>query len=507
MPPSRRGEPRPYVEPRTSHIAHRMTTYRDAGVDIDAGEETVRRIKPLVRRTFTPGVLRGIGAFGAFFQPDFSAYRQPVLVSSVDGVGTKLKVAVLAGRHDTVGQDLVNHCVNDIAVCGAVPLFFLDYYATGRLDPDVAERVVEGFATACEQNGCALIGGETAEMPGLYSGADYDLAGTIVGVVEREAILDGSRVQVGDVLLGLPSTGLHTNGYSLARKVLFQHLTLSSTPDELGGQTVGEALLAVHRSYLAPIRALVDAGLAHAFVHVTGGGLPGNTARVMPEGCTFEYDYSAWERPGLFRLIERLGGVPEADLRRTFNLGIGLVAVVAAAEADGGAGAVARTWGAEHAHRACDRRLTPVLLCSLSLLRSPTSSARSRRRYGSGGPRTAWTCGRTARATWAPPTFFARSAGRWASPRSSSTSPKAGSRRAWCPACSSATPRRWACGWPAGSSPSSATRFPCSRASRAARASPRRPACCSRSRLAPFSSPFWPSASASASRATWPWAA
>jgi phosphoribosylformylglycinamidine cyclo-ligase len=311
-----------------------MTTYRDAGVDIDAGEETVRRIKPLVRRTFTPGVLRGIGAFGAFFQPDFSAYRQPVLVSSVDGVGTKLKVAVLAGRHDTVGQDLVNHCVNDIAVCGAVPLFFLDYFATGHLDPDVAEHVVEGFALACEENGCALIGGETAEMPGLYEGGDYDLAGTIVGVVEREAILDGSRVEAGDVLLGLPSTGLHTNGYSLARKVLFAHLTLSDTPEELGGQTVGEALLAVHRSYLRPIRALVDAGLGHAFVHVTGGGLPGNTPRVIPEGLTFEVDYDAWERPGLFRLIERLGNVPEDDLRRTFNLGVGLVAVVPGADVD-----------------------------------------------------------------------------------------------------------------------------------------------------------------------------
>lgn len=311
-----------------------MTTYRDAGVDIDAGEETVRRIKPLVRKTFTPGVLHGIGAFGAFFQPDFSRYQTPVLVSSVDGVGTKLKVAFLAGRHETVGQDLVNHCVNDIAVCGAVPLFFLDYYATGRLDPDVAERVIAGFATACEQNGAALIGGETAEMPGLYDGGEYDLAGTIVGVVERSEILDGAKVQPGDVLLGLPSTGLHTNGYSLARKVLFAHLGLDDRPDELGGQTVAEALLAVHRSYLHAIRALVDAGLARGFVHVTGGGIPGNTPRVLPDGTTFEVDYDAWPRPGVFRLIQRLGDVPEADMRRTFNLGIGLIAIVAEADAE-----------------------------------------------------------------------------------------------------------------------------------------------------------------------------
>lgn len=305
-----------------------MTTYKDAGVDIDAGEETVRRIKPLVRRTFTPGVLHGIGAFGAFFQPDFSRYREPVLVSSVDGVGTKLKVAVRAGRHDTVGQDLVNHCVNDIAVCGAVPLFFLDYFATGHLDPDVAEAVIGGFAAACEENGCALIGGETAEMPGLYEGGDYDLAGTIVGVVDRSEILDGSRVRAGDVLVALPSTGLHTNGYSLARRVLFEHHALADRPAELGGQTVGDALLAVHRSYLRPIRTLVDAGLAHGFVHVTGGGIPGNTPRVVPEGLSFEVDYDAWERPGLFRLIARLGAVPEEDLRRTFNLGVGLIAVV-----------------------------------------------------------------------------------------------------------------------------------------------------------------------------------
>ncbi|ARA92190.1 phosphoribosylformylglycinamidine cyclo-ligase [Rhodothermaceae bacterium RA] len=311
-----------------------MATYREAGVDIEAGDETVRRIKPLVRQTFTPGVLADIGAFGAFFQLDTSAYREPVLVSSVDGVGTKLKVAFRMNRHDTVGEDLVNHCVNDIAVCGARPLFFLDYFSTGRLDPGVAEQVVYGFTRGCKANGCALIGGETAEMPDLYAPGEYDLAGTIVGVVERAEILDGSRVQEGDVLLGLPSTGLHTNGYSLARKVLFEAFGVDDRPDALGGASVGEALLAVHRSYLRPIRALIDAGCAHAFAHITGGGLPGNLARVMPDGLTFEVDYTAWSRPPIFDLIQTKGNVPEDDMRRTFNLGIGLVAVVPAERQD-----------------------------------------------------------------------------------------------------------------------------------------------------------------------------
>lgn len=311
-----------------------MTTYRDAGVDIDAGDETVRRIKPLVRQTFTPGVLADIGAFGSFFELDLSRYEQPVLVSSVDGVGTKLKVAFRTNRHDTVGQDLVNHCVNDIAVCGAEPLYFLDYFSTGRLEPDVAEQIVRGFTQACRENGCALIGGETAEMPDLYDAGEYDLAGTIVGIVEKRKILDGSRVTAGDVLIGLPSTGLHTNGYSLARKVLFAHFDVADTPEALGGETVGEALLRVHRSYLGTIQALLADDLVHALVHVTGGGIPGNTARVVPEGLRAEVDYTAWARPALFELIQRLGDVPEDDMRRTFNLGIGLIAVVPAARAD-----------------------------------------------------------------------------------------------------------------------------------------------------------------------------
>ena len=310
-----------------------MATYRDAGVDIDAGEETLRRIKPLVRDTFTPGVAADIGAFGAFFELG-DGYERPLLVSSVDGVGTKLNVAFRTGRHDTVGQDLVHHCVNDIAVCGARPLFFLDYFSTGVLDPQVAEDVVRGMAKACKENGCALIGGETAEMPGLYGEGEYDLAGAIVGVVEKAQIVDGSAIEEGDALLGLPSTGLHTNGYSLARAVLFAHFDAGDRPDELGGASVGEALLAVHRSYLRPIRALLDQGLGRGFVHVTGGGIPGNAPRILPEGLTFDVDYEAWERPPLFRLIQDLGEVPEEDMRRTFNLGMGLLAVAPGSEAD-----------------------------------------------------------------------------------------------------------------------------------------------------------------------------
>ncbi len=304
-----------------------MVTYREAGVDIDAGEETVRRIKPLVRKTFTPGVLRDIGAFGAFFSLDLKAYKHPVLVSSVDGVGTKLKVAFQMDRHDTVGQDLVNHCVNDIAVCGARPLFFLDYFSTGKLNPDVAEQVVEGFSLACQENGCALIGGETAEMPDLYVRGEYDLAGTIVGIVEKDRILDGSRVVAGDALIGVPSTGLHTNGYSLARKVLLGRYNIDEQITGLEGESVGEALLRVHRSYLKTIGVLLEADCANALVHVTGGGLPGNTARVIPEPLRFEVDYDSWQRPAIFRIIQEEGEVPEEDMRRTFNLGIGLVLV------------------------------------------------------------------------------------------------------------------------------------------------------------------------------------
>ncbi len=304
------------------------TTYKDAGVDIDAGEEAVRRIKDHVRGTFTPSVMSDVGAFGAMFALDKSQYRDPILVSSMDGVGTKLKVAQRVDKHDTVGEDLVNHCVNDIAVSGARPLFFLDYFAAGVLRPSVLEAVVKGFAKACKENGCALIGGETAEMPDLYARGEYDVAGTIVGVVERDGIVDGSKIAAGDVLLGLPSTGLHTNGYSLARKVLFDRFVAADTPDALHGEAIGDALLRVHRSYLDVIQALIAENLAHGFSHVTGGGLVGNTARILPDGLALDVDWDAWARPPIFRLIQETGGVPEDDMRRTFNLGVGLVAVV-----------------------------------------------------------------------------------------------------------------------------------------------------------------------------------
>jgi phosphoribosylformylglycinamidine cyclo-ligase len=309
-----------------------MTTYKEAGVDVEAGDEAVDRIGGTVRETFTPGVLVDIGAFGSFFEPDLEEVDQPVLVSSIDGVGTKLKVASRAGRYDTVGQDLVNHCVNDIAVCGAEPLYFLDYYGVGTLDPDTAEAVVGGFATACTENECALVGGEIAEMPDVYGEGDFDLVGSIVGMVDKTDIVEGDDVQPGDVLLGLPSTGIHTNGYTLARTVLFDTYTVDDCPPELGGESIGDALLRVHRSYLRPIQTLLEADLAKGLAHVTGGGLPGNLRRVVPEGCEAVVDYDAWQRPALFSLIQSEGDVPEADMRQTFNLGVGLVAIVSEAD-------------------------------------------------------------------------------------------------------------------------------------------------------------------------------
>ena len=306
-----------------------MLTYKDAGVDIAAGEEMVNRIKPLVRSTFTSGVLTDIGAFGAFFQPNFQAYQQPTLVSSVDGVGTKLKVAFMTGKHDTVGQCLVNHCVNDIAVCGAVPMFFMDYFATGKLATDVAVEVVKGFTIACKENACALIGGETAEMPDMYQIGEYDLAGTIVGMVDKAKILDGTAIEKGDVLIGLPSTGLHTNGYSLARKALFAKFSVEDCPPELNGQSIGDALLAVHRSYLAAIQALHTKDLAKGFSHITGGGIEGNTQRILHGERKIKVDWTAWQRPAIFNLIQEVGQVEEANMREAFNLGIGLIAVVA----------------------------------------------------------------------------------------------------------------------------------------------------------------------------------
>jgi len=309
--------------------------YKSAGVDIDAGHETVRRIKTLAHGTFTPGVLSNIGSFGGLFRLDPAGWREPVLVSSADGVGTKLKIAFMTNRHRTIGADLVNHCVNDILVQGATPLFFLDYLATGRLSPDVAEQIVEGLARACQENGCALLGGETAEMPGFYADGEYDLAGFIVGAVERARIIDGRSIAPGDVLIGLPSTGLHTNGYSLARKVAFEVLKLgvdSHVPDL--GETVGEALLRTHRSYLPVVKPLLGGGLIKGMAHITGGGITDNLPRVLPAGTAARVNRTAWRVPPLFRWIGEAGRVPEYDLRRALNMGIGLILVVAANDAD-----------------------------------------------------------------------------------------------------------------------------------------------------------------------------
>ena len=309
------------------------TTYGLAGVNIDEGDRLVRRIKKPVASTHTPAVLNGIGAFGALYDARFKQYKSPVLVSSVDGVGTKLLIAQQMDRHDTVGQDLVNHCVNDILVCGAQPLFFLDYFATGKLNVDVAESVISGFVKACRENHCSLVGGETAEMPGLYDANEYDLAGTIVGVVERKRIITGERVRKGNILIGLPSSGLHTNGYSLARRVLLRKFNVRKYVDELGAR-LGDVLLSIHRSYLSIVRAVLNRFDVNGLSHVTGGGIVGNTMRVIPKGLALRVDWASWERPAIFRLIQEIGRVPESDMRRTFNLGIGLVMIVPERQAE-----------------------------------------------------------------------------------------------------------------------------------------------------------------------------
>ncbi len=309
-------------------------TYKDAGVDISAGEEVVYRIKKTVRSTFTKNVLSDIGLFGAFFDARFPSYKHPVLVSSVDGVGTKLKIASLVNKHDTIGQDLVNHCVNDILVCGAKPLYFLDYLATGKLDPAIVEQVIKGFSIACRENDCSIIGGETAEMPGFYTDSEYDIAGTIVGVVEKKKIIKGDKVKSGDLLIGLPSTGLHTNGYSLARKVLLDTYRVDSYIEELK-MTIGEALLAVHRSYLHTIQVILKKYPVRGMSHITGGGIIGNTKRIIPKGLGLSIDWASWQRPHLFSFIQSVGQIPEEDMRRTFNLGIGLIIVASRDNADG----------------------------------------------------------------------------------------------------------------------------------------------------------------------------
>jgi phosphoribosylformylglycinamidine cyclo-ligase len=308
-------------------------TYKSAGVDINAGDETVERIKLLAKSTFNKNVLSGIGHFGAFYQIDLEKYKNPVLVSSVDGVGTKLKIAIMMNRHHTVGQDLVNHCVNDIAVCGAEPQYFMDYLAVGKLNPDVAEQIIKGFAIACRENGVALIGGETAEMPGFYAENEYDISGTIVGIVEKEKVIDGRNVTAGDLLIGFRSSGLHTNGYSLARKVLLSKLKLEQIPD---GLTVplGEELLRIHKSYLGLISKLKNENGLKAFSHITGGGIIGNTKRVVPKGFDLKIDWNAWEMPPIFELIRQLGKVEDDEMRRAFNIGIGLIAIAGKNEAD-----------------------------------------------------------------------------------------------------------------------------------------------------------------------------
>jgi phosphoribosylformylglycinamidine cyclo-ligase len=307
--------------------------YESSGVSIDAGSETVRRIRSLARSTFTSGVLSEIGSFGGLFDLSGARLREPVLVASADGVGTKLKVAFLANRHDTIGADLVNHCVNDILVQGAAPLFFLDYLATGRLSPSVAEQVVSGMAHACRENGCALLGGETAEMPGFYADGEYDLAGFIVGAVERTRVIDGRSIVPGDVLIGLPSTGLHTNGYSLARRIIFDALGLTTDSVLPGlGVTVADALLATHRSYLSVLRPILDRQLAKGVAHITGGGITENLPRILPSGTRAEIRRGAWDVPPLFTLLQRAGAVTEDEMYRAFNMGIGMI--VACTERD-----------------------------------------------------------------------------------------------------------------------------------------------------------------------------
>lgn len=306
-------------------------SYRDAGVDIEAGENFVERIRSAIESTRTSGVLGAVGGFGGLFAPP-AGMKEPVLVSSADGVGTKLKLAFATGNHAGVGGDLVRHCTNDIAVLGATPLYFLDYLATGRLAPDVMAELVEGMAAACREEGMALLGGETAEMPGFYADGEYDCAGFIVGMVDRGSIVDGSGIRPGDRLIGLPSTGLHTNGYSLARKIVDEspELSLEASPSELGGVSVGDALMAPHRSYTREIRALMDdpAADAKGFAHVTGGGIGGNLKRILPADVNATVKNGSFEVPPIFELLRRNGNVSVEDMRSAFNLGVGLVAVI-----------------------------------------------------------------------------------------------------------------------------------------------------------------------------------
>jgi phosphoribosylformylglycinamidine cyclo-ligase len=305
-------------------------TYAASGVDLEAADEAVSRIGKLAKSTYTPNVLAGVGPFSGLFRLDLKGYTDPVLVSSCDGVGTKLKLAIRWNRHTTIGADLVNHCINDILTSGAKPLTFLDYIAIAKMDPNVVAGIIEGFASACAENGVALIGGETAEMPGIYKPGDYDVAGFITGIVERNRILDGSRLKAGQALIGLPSSGPHTNGYSLIRRIIFDlnDFDFSDKPEALDGATVGESLLAVHRSYLSFIRPLLDADLIHAMAHITGGGIPGNLIRILPENIAAVIDTTLWKTPRVFTFLQNTGHVERDEMFRVFNMGIGMILVV-----------------------------------------------------------------------------------------------------------------------------------------------------------------------------------
>ena len=312
----------------------KQKAYAAAGVDVDLGNKVKKGIHALVSATHGPEVLGKIGGFGGLFQPNFKGMKEPVLVSSVDGVGTKLKIAFATDRHDTIGQDLVNHCINDIAVIGARPLFFLDYIGGEKLDPVVFKQILKGFAKACKDGGCALIGGETAQMPGMYQKGEYDVAGTIVGVVDRAKMLDGSKVRIGDVLIGLRGNGLHTNGYSLARHVLLEKAKLPLDKPAPGmTQPLGKELLRVHPNY-QPLMASLPAGILHGAAHITGGGLLDNLPRVLPEGCRASIHSATWKLPQIFNLIQTLGNVPMDEMYQVFNMGIGMVLIVPAKRAD-----------------------------------------------------------------------------------------------------------------------------------------------------------------------------
>ena len=312
----------------------KQKAYAAAGVDVDLGNQVKKGIHALVSGTHGPEVLGKIGGFGGLFQPNFKGMKQPVLVSSVDGVGTKLKIAFATNRHDTIGQDLVNHCINDIAVIGARPLFFLDYIGGEKLDPPVFKQILKGFAKACKEGGCALIGGETAQMPGMYQKGEYDVAGTIVGVVDRPKMLDGSKVSKGDVLIGLKGNGLHTNGYSLARKVLLEKAKLSLDKPASGmTQPLGKELLRVHPNY-QPLMASLPEGMLHGAAHITGGGLLDNLPRVLPSGCRASIKRGSWKVPAIFQLIQKLGDIPTEEMDQVFNMGIGMVLIVSAKQAE-----------------------------------------------------------------------------------------------------------------------------------------------------------------------------